>query len=402
MKNERPKNQERERRSERRSQNQGNSWNGVFDQLNSNTPYARGFKQPLRVRTMSVWTQVTRDSVDYLLALKTKEGAPLKDSRRKTFVRGLVLAARSIEVVAKRLLMRENAPFDFFMTHRASQDHLEVFFSQVRSKSGSNNNPDCPQLRSAVKRILVRNAIRISDSSNCVDFANFNEVGFGIFELKKKKNSAPLVSDDPEMSANNGLEIDVDISEEIGSFLLSDLQIAVTGYIAGNIVRVLSGKVTCQICANALLKSRDEDHAYDAPTLAAYRLISSKQRGGLLVPSETVLKLVEACEKCFRIMVCGHSGDSISSLKNIDLLLFKAVLRYQDSARIFFDLGRHDIETWTVSDDMHSTQLQKQVCKAFLNIRLKTYGQRYYHEVVQRGKAGKRQQLNKLVLFQNL
>lgn len=54
-------------------------------------------------------------------------------------------------------------------TFRLSQDLLEAFFSRIRLKCGSNNNPTVDQFKSAYRKILINNEITSSEHSNCFD-----------------------------------------------------------------------------------------------------------------------------------------------------------------------------------------------------------------------------------------
>lgn len=46
--------------------------------------------------------------------------------------------------------------FKYLITYRLSQDHLELFFGAIRSKSGYNNNPTARQFEAAYKRLIVK------------------------------------------------------------------------------------------------------------------------------------------------------------------------------------------------------------------------------------------------------
>lgn len=55
----------------------------------------------------------------------------------------------------------------YLLTYKLSQDHLETFFSAIRSRCGYNDNPTCYQFQTAYKRLLVHNQIRSSMYANC-------------------------------------------------------------------------------------------------------------------------------------------------------------------------------------------------------------------------------------------
>jgi hypothetical protein len=138
-----------------------------------------------------------------------------------------------------------------------------------------------------------------------------------------------------------------------------------------------------------------------------FQLIASKNRGGLVVPSSSVVVIVRASEKAFRLIACQSnlSGGpcQISSHSNLSKLLVVAINRSLTDADLFPSLGSHDMENADiVSNDLHSTQLKKQIIDKYLTLRLRTYGKHYTQTVIQNSKAGIRQQANKLVLFQNL
>ncbi|KAF0765904.1 THAP-type domain-containing protein [Aphis craccivora] len=51
--------------------------------------------------------------------------------------------------------------------YKLSQDHLETFFSAIRSRGGFNDNPICLQFQAAYKRLLVHNQITSFMYANC-------------------------------------------------------------------------------------------------------------------------------------------------------------------------------------------------------------------------------------------
>ena len=212
-----------------------------------------------------------------------------------------------------------------------------------------------------------------------------------MFNLKWKKHSSALVE---PVQEDEG-EI-VKYISEMESYRLSEFQESILGYISGFVVKKLSEKLNCGPCLSALTTEPNENNS----SKPGYRLIASKQRGGLKVPSETVIKIISVCEKSFRLQIAGKEGNKIMRSKNLSLHLHTLISRCENVPS--FDLGQHDLETACFTEDLHSTQLRKQVCKSYVQLRLLTYGKRYCNEVIQAGKTGKRQQLTKLIIFQNL
>jgi hypothetical protein len=83
----------------------------------------------------------------------------------------------------------ENA-FKYLLTYRFSQDHIELLFSCIRAQGGWNNNPNCLQLKYAMRKMLLRNTITASKNANCLTFSDSTTTIIPFFHSQKHK--APL------------------------------------------------------------------------------------------------------------------------------------------------------------------------------------------------------------------
>ncbi len=269
-------------------------------------------------------------------------------------------------------------------------DFSFVLFRCIRGKGGFNNNPDTQQFRASLRKLLMKNDVRCSTNANCL--AMDGSKCTSILNVKCSCRSAPLVestADDDELQDEDAL-----LFHQMQTTSLSQLQEAILGYVAGYVVRKLRTKLECLDCIAALY-TNELDPA-DFPHLG---LICSKQRGGLLVPSQTVIKLIELCEKAFRQIVTGGNNLRITNEKH----LLQKLLRITSQTDIDFHvLDHHDLETAKEDFNLHSTQLKKAVCTSYLRMRLLTHGQKYYTDVVQRKNVGKRQKLTKSIIFSSL
>ena len=146
----------------------------LFDVLNSRSAFNKGYKKPLFLYDKERWFKILQESIDYLGKLTTITGQLITTHRRKTFLVGLITASSSIKALAMKLLTK-HTPLKFVLTYKFSQDHLELLFSCIRGKNGYNDNPDVRQLKSSLKRILLRNTICGSRRANCM-FLNPNLV----------------------------------------------------------------------------------------------------------------------------------------------------------------------------------------------------------------------------------
>ena len=192
---------------------------------------------------------------------------------------------------------------------------------------------------------------------------------------------------------------------QLDSLNLSTYQESIIAYIAGFVVRKLRTKMSCAICVNALTQTRLTTQQLPTSHHSSLDLILSKDRGGLVFPSESVIHIIRTAEKAFRVAVagCQPGTDKISSDRRLRLILSMGINRHLHAVSLFPTLHDHDVNDTDISmEDMHSTQLQKKIVAKYLSLRFRTYGKHYTKSVIQLNKEGVRQQHNKLVLFQNL
>ena len=76
------------------------------------------------------------------------------------------------------------------LTYKLPQDHLEMFFSCVRTRGGFNNDSKALQLKYAFRKILLHNAITSSDKVNVMMFEE-NLTG-SLFSFKTNRRRSRL------------------------------------------------------------------------------------------------------------------------------------------------------------------------------------------------------------------
>nr|CAI5861979.1 unnamed protein product [Callosobruchus analis] len=84
---------------------------------------------------------------------------------------GLLINIKSIKLLYSKLVKDEQL-LKFILTYKLSQDHLEIFFSAVRSKGGINNNPTSRQFQAIMKRLLIHQEIAGNENANAVAMDN--------------------------------------------------------------------------------------------------------------------------------------------------------------------------------------------------------------------------------------
>ena len=159
-----------------------------------------------------------------------------------------------------------------------------------------------------------------------------------------EKNRTLLGSNDLSNDDDNELKLNLShLSQSTSPY-----RKAIIGYISGYIVKKLLNNISCSECTDALIGQ---------PETCFTQLIKTKDRIGLVTPSNDVCKIVEACEKFFRAATIDENEKKkISS----DKCLFNK-LRNKIMSELVFEVGNlfpaldeHDKDHEVLNEDMHS------------------------------------------------
>ena len=371
----------------------------LFDILNSRHRLQTGYKQPLTRNNIDYREKSLKEISTYLLTLTNEKGQKIIQHRRKAFVQGFVSAAKAVVDLARDLLFREVNPFGYLLTYKVSQDHIELLFCCIRDRGGFNNNPNVVQFKAAMRQILIKNSIIVTSAGNCLSFES-KSIG-SLFSLKWSKRRTPFI-DQVQSGESNGMASDAEqqlINQLLEDVNISSLQENVLYYISGWILRKIIDSVDCHECAESLMKestgtgTQRTGYSYES-------LVTSKDRGGLFYSSYAVHKLVVSCERAFQIHVANNPS-KISTGSKLEHKIMMDVLKSQDWSRYFPVISDHGFHVDIIFEDDHLTQILKQVCHRYLNMRLHTYAKRYTREIVNDKKPSVRRVLTKLILFKN-
>ena len=244
-----------------------------------------------------------------------------------------------------------------------------------------------------MKKIVLRASVTASKYSNCLSFDA--DTSLPIFSLKWKKNRSNLIKECGEKDLNEDAELYSLINDD--SLRVSENKRVALAYIGGFIIRKLMKSLDCAVCCEAMIASDT--------TKKHLSLIAIKDNGGLIYPSEDIVKILCVSEKYFKEYVSGDNF-TINASKKLHGKLSNAIITELSTTRpgqvLFSTLLHHDIDTHNPSEDLHSTQIMKAVISLYLHTRLFRYGQEYTQVVLRANSLGKRQQMNKLKLFAGL
>ena len=382
----------------------------LFDMLNSRSPVAKGFKRPLRPECKETWEDILKTTANYLLSLRANNEAQqlLAMHARKTFVLGFVTTIKSTIEMADEMFAIEE-PFKYLLTYKFSQDHIELLFSCIRAKGGWNNNPNCLQLKYAMRKMLLRNAVIASKNANCETFSNYSTTIIPFFHSRKHK--APLVESPSESNSSDQLDSSPEedlLCSHLNAPTTSEFLSNILFYIGGYIVSKLVKKLSCSSCKTSLLAqftTTTPDHDYcalnysEVAPASAFTLFVNN--GGLQIPSDSVYAIVEYAEKVFKASVCNNDHKITRQERLKEKLVMKVCNHFiLDASHQVFNNHEQGLNENVFEED-HRSKLIKLTAERYFTLRLFTYGKRYNDAVVTNGRQSERHQLTKLILFRN-
>lgn len=117
----------------------------LFDIMNTrNTLSKNPYRKSLSCFNVGFLNNFFSETKEYILNLTDNKGTKLIHSKRKTGFLGFIINMYSIESIVMKFVI-EKKYVSYLLTYKLSQDHLELFFSAIRSKGGFNNNPTALQ-----------------------------------------------------------------------------------------------------------------------------------------------------------------------------------------------------------------------------------------------------------------
>jgi len=144
------------------------------------------------------------------------------------------------------------------MTYKLSQDHLETFFSAVRSRGGFNNNPTAKQFITSYKRLLVHADVDISKYANNIVIDETIVLNVSAATLSTNEGIDNLTQDDIDIHDSiNGSDHDY-LFHNV--WLYSEYVEDVVTYIAGFIAKSVTKIIKCEICASYLIQEKILSH----------------------------------------------------------------------------------------------------------------------------------------------
>ncbi|XP_049764466.1 uncharacterized protein LOC126092781 [Schistocerca cancellata] len=264
-------------------------FNSLFDVCNSSTLLQSDFKQALNTANFSAVEGFLLKAQRYIKELTVgpnPQAMRVVDSNRKTgFIGFLVRISSVLHMYSKVVGTQTHTPLlKFLPLYKCSQDHLEMFFSAIRSRGGWNNNPTAHQFVAAYKRLLIHSEIRGSERGNCITLEDIPILTFSSSDVEDHINNTSEQWQLLSSMENSAATTDNDHDYFATGIYLSEVAVHIVVYIAGFVVRHLEKTLKREPCLSVL--RGDGSHV-------AYSLIHRKSRGWLVLPSNDVVDIWE-------------------------------------------------------------------------------------------------------------
>lgn len=346
---------------------------GAFDVLNSRNPLGKGLKAPMKTTNQERTKNILQSAEEYLLGLKDGGGTPMHCGPRRTAIIGFIASSRSISKIFEELVLAPNARCRYLLTYKLSQDHLELFFSAIRSCGGFNNNPTVRQFKSAYKRLLMRHEIK-NGTGNCIirDNTTILEATPTATNIARRFNLLPR---EPEKT-------DHDYADCPNVEVISEYKEAAINYIAGFVARKIKEKNTCMPCTMAVTSAA-----------TVHPFVAMKDRGGLEKPSPGIVAVCKATERCFQQLL-KISGGKLPQGFGVTPSVVRDVLSDCVDRNLFPELHNHMFDTSVEENHLHL--LVKVAASWYCKIRMHHLGKRETEKVTG---TVIRKKLTKMVLF---
>ena len=289
----------------------------LFDIMNSQSIFGKGFKAPMRSTNEHIWSAVFSDGFKYLSELKTLEGKKLIHSLRKAAFQGFLINTKSFSYLFDELVKK--GKLNYLLTYKTSQDHLELFFCALRTRLGSNNNPTAREFKHAYKKLLLHHEIRGNGGNSIIQ----DDTSILTFQQVRTDTKTKLdIHSDCDYLLQQKYGLDVTNSDHDYSILsrwpaISEFQNAVLEYISGYCVKMAEKLLSCNQCRKAVLEETNNKH---------YSLVNAKDRGGLIHVNSSVKAVCQATEKTLKKVLLINQK-VVPTEKNLTSALTSSVLK---------------------------------------------------------------------------
>lgn len=359
----------------------------IFDVMNSKSPFARGFKSPMRLQNKEYWQMIFQETNDYLKSLKINDKNILQHGR-KTFALGFLINIENFPLLFTDLV--EAVPIKYLLTYKCSQDNLEIYFSCIRARGRANDNPSPLEFRLRLRKLLFRNSVKPSINANCVDHT------YETTHVFEYGSDPSLIESIPDTEDNdNDIEIQLQALDDENTH--SDYQKNILYYITGYIIKNIVKRLKCNECRSLLLAADNtqNDHLYLLNINKYQSFTTFVNRGKLHFPSVEAYKIVIFADKIFK----RATNMNALNQRNIKNVLINQI--HQHFTPQLTQMFCHTMDDSITCAEVHESKLVKLISNSFLTMRLRTYLKNVMDDKMSAVRT-KRQKLHKTIIFSHV
>lgn len=264
-------------------------FNNLFDVFNSKSKFGKRFKRPLRQDTFDEYNNYFEYAVDYIENLKILHNdvmKPILSTPSKTGYLGFLIAVSNFKGMYSDYVVPSK--LEYILGYKLSQDHIETFFSAIRSRGGWNNNPTSQQFKAAYKKLLVHTEVKSATTSNCLDVGTPIILSVSPDSFGTPIKPMPVIDTGEllEDVASSDTESDVEIDIQYISPVIHDAVVYISGFVEKSLCKVLKKK--CMYCKFEVER---------LPEYGQIDLINCKNFGGLIKPKTDIVEICLVAEK---------------------------------------------------------------------------------------------------------
>lgn len=212
---------------------------------------------------------------------------------------------------------------------------------------GWNNNPTVAHFQNYFRRIMVRCGIapgktgnvQPQDDTMCLSAVDMSSV-------------VPAEDDDDNIASSpfqpiSGVVLDHSYLATSFGCLTENALV----YIAGFVVRQVMRKLACNVCRSSLVVSTIPSFGYN------YHLLTLRNNGGLVIPSQGTVKVIRSAEHCIR-----RASNINSAAHQCPVSLLNRVVKAEVGSEDIFGLCDHIVDTQDGIDNHHFNLISLVVC----------------------------------------
>lgn len=347
--------------------------NNIFDVMNYSCekPTDGHFKAPLCEANIGKFRELFQQFEEFVSHMtideykkKKNKGTPTRKSvlksRSSVGFFGFLTNIKSVLAIYSNYV--ENGVLDVFYTFQFSQDHLETYFSLIRSALGANNNPNETQFKSAYRKLLVCMPHLSARHSNCVlSSSNVLTVSSA---TQSEKNSATIQFEQikpieiDEAAFHYMLETEIEpYDQHLRAIIASQVEKKIIGKISAR------KKTACQNCLNIFKENEKVSDSF------IQKKCRTKQHNQ---PCYSTVNILLRCDLLFKML---QSKDFID-VNVIAQTAFSMTMIHTNELYDLSSFDTHDDPSSTENSMTHKNKFIYDVIFEYMNMKSQKIGKR--------------------------